>query len=145
MATFTAVYILLSAFEQVLRAQGYEAVVNPIRQPVTVNLNQMTTSKVVVDTERMFCRALLEFGDDITEATWLRGRWQSLGGVGRSDFIACKDRLTRLGGLARVNPAAKNSPHRVADRHILEHRASHPSPVLRFPTVTFGGFKRGSK
>lgn len=135
MSVLTCAYMLLYTLEGVLRAAVYSDIANLKRDPVVVksfnNLNQMTAVKVKYDTERMFCKSLLEF-PNLTESYWLKGnpsKWQSLGGVGRSDFVKCKDRLTHLGALERTNPLAGNSPHRVADRRILEHRASHPTPL----------------
>jgi len=133
LSIITALYILLCSLEHALRMQSWDLETTSKREPVTVsinNLNQLATVGVRYDTERMFCKALLEF-PNLTESYWLKGnpsKWQSMGGTGRSDFVKCKERLTRLGALERTNPQAVNSPHKVADRRILEHRAQHPSP-----------------
>jgi hypothetical protein len=133
LSVMTGAYMLLYTLEQVLKVQAWDATTPPKQEPTKVpNLGglQMTTLSVKYDTERMFCKALLEF-PNLTEAYWLKGnpsKWQSMGGVGRRDFVMCKDRLTKIGALARTNPQAGNSPHKVADRRILEHRASHPTP-----------------
>lgn len=138
LSALTGLYMLLYSLEMVIRAESFDARVNPKREPVVVAthaVNQLYELKVPglkADTERMFCKALLEF-PNLTESYWLKGspsKWQSMGGVGRSDFVKCKERLTRVGALERTNPKAGNSPHRVSDRRILEHRASHPTPPL---------------
>lgn len=142
LSILTGIHILFQTLGQVLRAQAYDHQIAPPFRQVTVipNLNQtyaLTLHTVQIDVERAFCRALLDF-PILTEAYWLKGspsKWQSMGGVGRKDFADCKERLTRLGALARTNPNAKNSPHKVADRRILEHRANHPSPARTSPTV----------
>lgn len=134
LAIVTTLYMLLYTLEQVLRVRNWDAPIEPkkeyINHPINLNTFQLSTPQVKYDVERMFCKALLEF-PNLTESYWLKGspsKWQSLGGVGRSDFVKCKDRLTRLGALERTNPQATNSPHRIADRRILEHRASRPTP-----------------
>jgi hypothetical protein len=132
----TGLYMLLRSLEYVLRLQAWDAP-TPKNEPVKVpiqNLNnfQMTTYKIKQDTDRMFCKALLEF-PNLTESYWLNGnpsKWSSMGGAGRKDFVNCIDRLAKIGALERANPNAKNSPYRVANRRMLEHRASHPTPPL---------------
>jgi hypothetical protein len=127
--------MLLYTLEGVLKVRAWDATDTPKREPVVVraqgiNHLNMTVIKVRYDTERMFCKALLEF-PNLTESYWLKGspsKWQSMGGMGRSDFVKCKDRLTKIGALERTNPQAGNSPHKVADRRILQHRANHPTP-----------------
>ena len=136
LSVLTCAYMLLYTLECILRAAYWEGADHKVLQPVkpipNLNVYHLEVVKVKQDTERMFCKALLEF-ENLTESYWLKGspsKWQSLGGVGRSDFVKCKDRLTRLGALERTNPQATNSPHRIANRRILEHRASHPTPPL---------------
>ena len=134
MAIITALYMLLYTLEQVLLLAKWEAPTEPkkeINVPIkNLNAFQLSSQSIRYDVERMFCKALLEF-PNLTESYWLNGnpsKWQSMGGAGRKDFVACKDRLARIGALERTNPQARNSPHRIADRRILEHRASRPTP-----------------
>ena len=134
LSVMTALYILLGTLVQVMQIINWntpEPKKEYVNQPLKIMTYQSATQKVKYDVERMFCKALLEF-DNLTESYWLKGnpsKWQSLGGAGRSDFVKCKDHLTRLGALERTNPQATNSPHRIADRRILEHRASRPTPL----------------
>ena len=137
-----AVYILIDSAVEMFRAQGYEAIVNPQRQPVTVNVPDLnpkyglTLRPVQIDTTRLFARALLEFPDNLTETYWLKGhpsKWHTMHGVGRADFVECKKHLTRLGALELVNPNATNSPHKVASRRILAQIAGGRSPVTHSP------------
>ena len=135
LAVNMSAYMVLRTKKKVLLVKAWDA--PKIQEPVKVQIKSMNqfesvTQSVKRDTERMFCRALLEF-PNLTESYWLNGKpskWQSMGGVGRKDFVECKDRLTRIGALERTNSRTRNSPHRIADRRILEHRASRPTPPL---------------
>ena len=133
LSILTGIYILLGTLVQVMQIINWNTPESK-REPVIVKtqFNQLHAATVGIkfDTERMFCKSLLEF-ENLTESYWLKGnpsKWQSIGGAGRSDFVKCKERLTRLGALERTNPQAANSPHRIADRRILQHRASRPTP-----------------
>ena len=128
LAVCVVIKMLGETLEQIWRAQTFDSVMNPKREPVTVavqNMNEMSTVGVSIDVERSFCLALINF-PNTTEAYWLNGnpsKWQSMGGIGRSDFVECKKNLTQIGALELKNPNAKNSTHRVANKHILARRA----------------------
>lgn len=128
LSILTGIHILFQTLEQMLRAQAYDHQIAPPRQPVTVNLNStygLSLPAVQIDVVRGFCLALISF-PNTTEDYWLDGnpsKWQSLGGIGRSDFVECKKHLRQIGALKLKNPNAKNSKDIVADRHILARRA----------------------
>jgi hypothetical protein len=126
LAVLTAVYILLQTLEQVLRAQGYEAQVNPPRQPVTVNVPDLNPKfalslrPVQIDVERAFAHQVVvmaHYKDELnlTEKYWLGkhfgspSRWQKLGGKSRAQFSEMIERFIVAGAFIRSNPNAKNS------------------------------------
>jgi len=135
----TAIQILIQEATRMLQAQGYEAIVNPKRSPVTVavpNLNQMTTDKVVIDVERMFARVLIEFPNDMTEKTWIkRGRWQQLGGGGPEQFRNILRKWEAAGIVSKRNPNVNNSPYFVSRKSALAQIAGGRSPAPLSPTA----------
>jgi hypothetical protein len=121
MGNWVAIYILTSAAVDMFRAQGYEAQVNPPRQPVTVNFPDLNPKfalslrPVQIDVERAFARVLMEFPNDMTEKTWIkRGRWQQLGGTSREQFKGILDKWEAAGIVSKRNPNVINSPYFVS-------------------------------
>lgn len=74
------------------------------------------TDKVVIDIERIFARALMEFPDDLTENKWLdSGIWKSWGGAGRDQFTDVLKKWKAEGIIARRG-TAKNAKYYVVSK-----------------------------
>jgi hypothetical protein len=141
LAVITAIRILGKAlFEdatEMYRAAGYEAMINPKREPVTVNVPDLnpkfglTSRTVQIDVERAFARVLMEFPNDMTEKTWIkRGRWQQIGGGGPEQFRNILHKWESAGIVSKRNPNVKNSAYFVSRKSALAQIAGGrlPSP-----------------
>jgi len=107
---------------------------------VNSNQHQFVVDKVVYDMEKVLARALMEFPENLTEEYWIKsGRWKSMGGTGRDQFVEILRGWEARGIIARRNPNVKNSPYFIPNRHILVRvAAGRYSPANNSPTAQNG-------